>query len=321
MAQFDNLFIRFLGILLVTNSHLDHLYPIPQLATGGSLGNSLFFMISGYGLALSHLSKPLPFFHWYWRRITRIYPSFMLVLGIFWVWYGGLWRTWKWDDYVTALLWPVDYVWFISALMVFYVIFFIVMKLNRSKYYIFSILILFIPYLYFYFSYLDLSIWTIEGEGYFKWIFYFQVMLLGGYLGNQCGRLKSGKGPHLMLLCLSLSLYFSFGYFITHGHFTKYQFFMHLLTFPIIYWVLVLGRSPFIRNLMGQKVPLFVITMISSATLEIYLLQEVVYTNHFIKSLFFPLNVMVFLTILVVLSKIVEIASSSIRRILLREDR
>ena len=322
MTQFDNLFVRFLGILLVTNSHLDHLYPIRQLGTGGSLGNSLFFMISGYGLALSYLSKPLPFFNWYWRRITRIYPSFIFIFGIFGIWFGGFWRTWKWDDYIIALLWPVNYTWFISALMVFYIIFFIIMKFNRSNFYIFSILILFIPYLFFYLWHMDLSKYTIEGGSYFKWIFYFQVMLLGGFLANHSNTLKSGKVFHLILLCLFLFLYFSFGFLITYGAFTKYQMLIHLLTFPIIYLVLILGRSPFmIRNIMESKVPFFIISIVSSVTLEIYLLQGVVYTNSFVNSLFFPANIIVFWVFLIVLSKIFAEVSGLGRRVLLRENK
>ena len=37
-------FLRVLAILLVLNSHLDNLYPISALATGGAAGNGLFFI-------------------------------------------------------------------------------------------------------------------------------------------------------------------------------------------------------------------------------------------------------------------------------------
>lgn len=39
---------KFFAVLLVLNSHLDKCYPIPALATGGALGNALFFFVSGY---------------------------------------------------------------------------------------------------------------------------------------------------------------------------------------------------------------------------------------------------------------------------------
>ncbi len=36
--------LKALAALLITNSHFDGLYPIPELSVGGSLGNTLFFL-------------------------------------------------------------------------------------------------------------------------------------------------------------------------------------------------------------------------------------------------------------------------------------
>src|SRR3712207_1035933 len=77
--------LKCIAIILITNSHLDHLYPWPYLGTGGALGNALFFMLSGYGLALSFdksAMKP-PFLQWARRRISRIYPSVWITLVLF----------------------------------------------------------------------------------------------------------------------------------------------------------------------------------------------------------------------------------------------
>ena len=41
-------FIKCLAVALIINSHLDPIYPHSALATGGALGNSLFFIASGY---------------------------------------------------------------------------------------------------------------------------------------------------------------------------------------------------------------------------------------------------------------------------------
>ena len=70
----DTHFLRFVAICLIVNSHLDAYYPTPMLATGGMLGNSLFFMLSAFGLAISWRSHPRPFSEWYGRRIRRILP-------------------------------------------------------------------------------------------------------------------------------------------------------------------------------------------------------------------------------------------------------
>jgi peptidoglycan/LPS O-acetylase OafA/YrhL len=49
--------LRAIGILLVTNSHFDALYPDPRMGTGGAFGNAIFFALSGYGLAFSYRNR------------------------------------------------------------------------------------------------------------------------------------------------------------------------------------------------------------------------------------------------------------------------
>jgi hypothetical protein len=38
----NTVFLRFLAILLVINSHMDSLYPVQLFAAGGAMGNALF---------------------------------------------------------------------------------------------------------------------------------------------------------------------------------------------------------------------------------------------------------------------------------------
>lgn len=40
--------IKALSTMLITNSHLGSIYPISFIAKGGALGNTLFFIISGF---------------------------------------------------------------------------------------------------------------------------------------------------------------------------------------------------------------------------------------------------------------------------------
>ena len=137
----DTFFIRFIAIVLITNSHLERLYPIPQLGTGGAIGNSLFFMMSGYGLYLSFRKRELPFLKWYKRRITRLYPSVVLaVVAIHFLYWNG-WSYWGWRDYLTVFIWPTPY-WFIKLLMIFYIIFFIILKQGRPLLFLFGMAIL-----------------------------------------------------------------------------------------------------------------------------------------------------------------------------------
>lgn len=177
----NTLFLRFLAIVLIVNSHLDSLYPFAEIATGGAIGNSLFFMLSGYGLMLSEQRATRSFFRWYMRRIVRIYPTLFLVVMIDNFILENAFYDWGAMDYIKSFVWPTPN-WFISAIMLFYIVFFILMKQKNSRIFLLAIGMLTIPYGYLYLTMIDLSRYSIEGLGYFKWIFYLQIMLFGGYI-------------------------------------------------------------------------------------------------------------------------------------------
>ena len=37
--------LKFFAIILITNSHINHLYPYPNMGTGGSLVDAIFFLV------------------------------------------------------------------------------------------------------------------------------------------------------------------------------------------------------------------------------------------------------------------------------------
>ena len=66
--------IKFFAAVLITNSHMRALYPdcLSVLATGGAIGDALFFFCSGFTLFLKPMGR---FDTWYKKRINRIYPT------------------------------------------------------------------------------------------------------------------------------------------------------------------------------------------------------------------------------------------------------
>lgn len=65
--------IKFFAVFLIINSHADACYPrFGILATGGTIGDSLFMFVSGYTLFLGEMRR---FDNYYKRRVSRIYPS------------------------------------------------------------------------------------------------------------------------------------------------------------------------------------------------------------------------------------------------------
>ena len=70
-------FLRTFAALIIINSHCGSLYPISALAKGGALGNSLFFLMSGFLL----YPLKLGFSEWIKKRYIRLYiPIFFLGL-------------------------------------------------------------------------------------------------------------------------------------------------------------------------------------------------------------------------------------------------
>lgn len=66
--------IKFIAAIIITNSHFGNIYPssLQPLATGGAIGDALFFFCSGFTLFLKPIGR---FDNWYKKRISRIYPT------------------------------------------------------------------------------------------------------------------------------------------------------------------------------------------------------------------------------------------------------
>ncbi len=299
----SNTFLRFVAIICIANSHLDALYPVPLLATGGSLGNALFFMLSGYGLFLSANIQDKPFLPWYKRRILRIYPSLWLATILMIVIAQSAWRTLDIFDYVGLFVWPTAY-WFITALMIFYVIFYFIWQRQNYKYFLVGIFILVLPYLYFYLTMIDLSFYSIEGpgSGYFKCIFYLQTMFFGGYLA---GCVRSGQPNFFkdgLALVFFIALYYGILFFMSKFGGWEFQAVTHVLMFPILFFFLRFAESREITALVQSKYVGTAISLMAALTLEIYLLHGYVRAFPFVLKTIFPLNIVVFWIVTVALS-------------------
>lgn len=107
-----------LAALLITNSHLEPLYPIAWMAADGLLGNLMFFFLAGYGVSVGQRIRPYGFGRFYFRRLSRIFPSLWLVVSI--GWFSGWLAFPGWSrDLFSILVWPTDYH-FIAQILIFY---------------------------------------------------------------------------------------------------------------------------------------------------------------------------------------------------------
>ena len=71
---------KFIAVIIVANSHMDVLYgKYSALATGGAIGDVLFFFASVFTIFLGRFGR---FDNWYKRRIKRVYPAVIAWTGL-----------------------------------------------------------------------------------------------------------------------------------------------------------------------------------------------------------------------------------------------
>lgn len=286
--HFDTSLVKFLAILLITNSHLDALYSDPRFATGGGLGNSLFFALAGLGLAISSTKNMPKFGSWMTRRLLRIYPQVAIVLLVCGLITGTIGSS-SLGETILKFVWPTPY-WFVAAIVVFYVPFYYVLRFFPTR--IPLLLALFaIPYLWFYFTFLDLHRFAVEDE-YFRWLFYFPMMLFGAYLAAAPALRKYSGARDGVLLFLVIVSYFALKFLISRGFWGQWQLLLHLLTFPFVFYSLRFFSNPNLLAVLREWKLYFWIAALGELSLEVYLIQ-----GYWIKGLAsseigFPLNVL-----------------------------
>lgn len=118
--------IRAFAALLITNSHFDSIYPISALATGGLIGNSLFFIVSGFCLT----QITLPFFTWYRKRLIRVYPP-VLIMALVGICIGD-YSISNWSSFIEAFIWPT-YFGFVGYIVLLYIPYYFVIKSGFLK--------------------------------------------------------------------------------------------------------------------------------------------------------------------------------------------
>lgn len=113
-----------MATLLITNSHFGNIWPISALATGGLLGNVIFFAASGF--CLYRVKESFP--RWYGRRFLKIYPivAAFTLLAVF----IGSYSVHTVLDAVALFIYPTNYI-FVVWILLLYVPFYLVSYLDK----------------------------------------------------------------------------------------------------------------------------------------------------------------------------------------------
>lgn len=303
----DTQFVRALGILLILNSHLDQYYPIPYIGTGGAIGNSIFFFLSAFGIYLSQQTKRRPFSEWIAGRIRRIYPSLWIVLIFLLM--PLMITTGKLDvNNLTSFIgnfFNPPY-WFLQTLLVYYLLSYYLLKDNQANKVILLLGTLGVIYFVTYFTCVDLTKWSVESEP-FDHIHYFIVFLFGIFIAQRSKEVSYTGAYNYLVLILLLVLVYVHKYLMTKGLYSEFQFLQQTAMYPIVYYLLKIGRSPIIlTKLMQSNTLSAIVNFLSNHTLEIYMIHETISKPILRLQMPFPLNIFIFIMLTFVLSAIVN---------------
>lgn len=278
--------LKCFAALVITNSHMDILYPkFSILATGGAIGDALFFFCSGFTLFLGRMGR---FDNWYKRRINRIYPTIFA-----WAILGSL--LFGYHNNINKVL-LTGGGWFVSCIMLYYVVLYFIQRylLGYLKW-IFMVVGLSCAS---WFILTDTSTnFNMYGEGYFKWFHFFMFMLMGAMIGISKQEYKYHCVWDGLKLMGCIVLFYTLYVFKDISAYNKFQM---LTWFPLlgtVFYFYKVCNSELMKKVYFNWIIGWPIKLIGSLCLEIYLVQTSLFTDKM--NAIFPFNLIIMLVIIV----------------------
>lgn len=297
--------LKCLAALLITHSHMEILYPhhLTSLATGGAIGDVLFFFCSGYTL---FLGQQRDFPNWYKRRINRIYPTVFMWALVSAVLFSST------KDMESIVLSGGG--WFVSCIMIYYVILWFIRRFFIKK----------LTWVFAFFSAIVLAWYVLfedsrevfmYGNTYFKWVHYFLFMLLGACLGLKRKAngfemtVKPKVIPTLLKIIGCVILFYGLQIFGKHIIWVAHLQILTLIPLMgITYWLFMHCNTQGVLNLYARKWPHRLIYWIGALCLEIYLCQTSLFTDKM--NGLFPLNMLIMFVVIFVFAYGVKVLSN-----------
>lgn len=297
--------IKFMGVLLIINSHMGEAYPKwGFLASGGAIGNSLFFFASGFLLsyknipAIRSISSRGGYF--LKTKISRIYSSLFAVII-----FKGFWG----NDSISfhSVIFSVGGYWFVECVLLYFIFSWPLINFkNKSMLVVCAFTSLFCLWLC---CFLEHGVDTIFGTGSF-WIkvpLYWPVLCAGIVMGrfNDCIRIKTIYGCAISLVSIAL--------FYLSCWLTRNNTYDSVAVIPLIcacVGLYIMFNSQFVKKIMGYDLMRNFVLVICAVSLESYMIQFSIITDK-LNSLF-PLNLLILISTIIVVSIIIRVFSKLI---------
>lgn len=305
--------LKFLAVFLITNSHIDFLYvKFDWLATGGAIGNVVFFFCSGFTLFLRPFKSALDFPNWYKRRINRIYPV---------VFATSIVRCVFFDDFHVDIITLISEGgrWFVAYIMVMYIfIYFVGLYFRRWLNWVMLGLAL-LTIVWFYCipdRAFPFGMFTYGGSSNIRWPLYFLFMLMGAKMGMDSleGHKQADHQWRNLLLCLlSVALFYLIAGVSDR---IKSLSFLHVFSFlPLlttVYYLYWLCMGKWAKSVYNNKTGHFLVRFIGGLCLEIYIIQICLFTTKL--NFLFPLNIPIFFIMLIAVAYLCSCLGRLIRQ-------
>jgi hypothetical protein len=292
--------LKFFACILITNSHMDILYgKYNMLGTGGAIGDVLFFFCSGFTLFLGRSDR---FDNWYKRRIKRIYPT-VFAWAIFLSFCGISERNMNMKN---LLLFGGG--WFVSCIMIYYFVLYFMRKFLINKLWVAFGLSCIVVVTWYLFEERSLD-YNMYGSTYFKWCHYFLFMLLGAMIGISKREIKFSLKKDFLWLILSVVTYYAILFLAR-----KNELFSELVITSLIplltttFYFYKICNAECLNKLYQSKYAGWIIKLISTLTLEIYIVQSVFISDR-MTHYYFPLNIFITFVIIVAVAYCIKVIS------------
>ena len=291
---------KFLAVFFILNSHMGPLYvKFPVLASGGAIGNALFFFCSGFTLFLKPFGGVSDFPNWYKVRINRIYPTVFAVAIVLCLLFK------QHNDIIWILLYGGQ--WFVACIMVYYVIIYFigVFFSGRLKWVLAFFALAFCVLYYSLNVSFPYSLYA-DDVMELKRYLYFIFMLFGAWMAT----IDTSRQSRRQWLNLGLALLCCVAFYALNGlsiHWEKFAF-LHVFTFVLLmamlYFLYLWADGTWVKSLYQSRVGHFLIRFVGGLCLEVYLIQNWLITD--VLNFLFPLNLLIMVCVVVVAAYLVR---------------
>lgn len=290
------IYLKAIAAALIANSHFKSVYPTDLISFGGGFGLALFYMISGF--LMTDIGPKFSFGKWYLKKLVRLYIP-LWILRLFEILIGQL-KISSIKEFLWHFVFPTY--WFVSSILILYVLYFIFMKYIFARFelkaiYIFSALLL-LAFAGLYISKFRLGSFSLETLQFHEFsletpyfimqLIWLLCMLAGIYL-KKAKKKPRKKTEYLAVTFFSVILFMLVKLTVQRNIFLQMQFLL-----AASYILFAYALFCFFMNIedtckqYAEKSPGKLATMISCSSLEIYYIQFI--WINCLKHIVFPVN-------------------------------